>query len=71
MGKQKQTVKSGNGIFYTIFSVMTSMIGYTIHGSIFWSIMDFIFTPITWIKWLICEEVTLSIIKTTFSWFFK
>ncbi len=71
MGKQTVTVKSKNGIFYTIFSVMTAMIGYTIHGSIFWSIMDFIFTPIAWIKWFICEEVTLSIIKTTFSWFFK
>ena len=56
---------------YTVFSIITAMIGYTIHGSIFWSIMDFLFTPIAWIKWLAFHEVTLSIIKETFSWFFK
>lgn len=56
---------------YTILCLLTAMIGHTIHKSIFWSIMDFIFAPIAWIKWIICEEVTLSIIKTTFSWFFK
>lgn len=56
---------------YIIFSVLTSMIGYTIHHSIFWSIMDFIFTPLVWIKWLIFHEVNISIIKETFAWFFK
>jgi hypothetical protein len=65
------TVRYSRGIYYTIFSVCTAMIGYKIHSSIFWSIMDFIFTPIAWIKWLICEEVTLKIIKSTFEWFFK
>lgn len=58
-------------LLYTVFCVCTAMIGYTIHNSIFWSIMDFIFCPFAWIKWLICHEVTLSVIKETFSWFFK
>lgn len=57
-------------ILYLIFSVCTAMIGYTIHGSIFFSIIDFFFTPLVWVKWLICQEVTLSIIKHTFTWFF-
>jgi hypothetical protein len=56
-------------IIYTILSVMTAMVGYTIHHSIFWSIMDFLFTPLTWIKWLICQEVNLTIIKQTFQFF--
>ena len=56
-------------IIYTILSVMTAMVGYTIHHSIFWSIMDFLFTPLVWIKWLICQEVNLTIIKQTFQFF--
>lgn len=55
----------------TIFSVLTAMIGYTIHGSLFWAVMDFLFTPIAWAKWLICKEVTLSVVKSTFTWFFN
>lgn len=58
-------------LLYTIISICTAMIGYTIHGSLFWSIVDFIFTPLVWIKWIICKEVTLSIITKTFEWFFN
>jgi len=54
---------------YFLFAIATSMIGYTIHHSIFWSVTDFIFTLITWTKWLIYHEVTMSIIKQTFNWF--
>ena len=57
------------GLLYTIASVCTAMIGYTIHKSIFWAVMAFIFTPFAWIKWLIYHEVTLEIIKKTFDWF--
>jgi hypothetical protein len=56
---------------YNIMGVATAMIGYNIHGSIFWSIMDFIFVPIVWAKWLICQEVNLTIIKGTFEFFLK
>lgn len=55
---------------YSLFSVLVAMVGYHIHGSIFWSIMDFIFTPIACLKWLVCHEVTLTVIKATFGWFF-
>jgi len=56
---------------YAIFSLLTAMIGYAIHHSIFWAIIDFIFVPFAWLKWIICQEVTLSVIKSAFSWFFK
>ena len=49
-----------------------AIIGYTINqGSVFWSIIDFIFWPLAWLKWVICQEVTLTIIKHSFDWFFK
>ena len=58
------------GLLYIIFDTLTAMIGYTIHGSIFWSIIDFFFAPIAWIKWLILHEVTMNVIRNTFTWFF-
>ena len=57
-------------LLYTLFAVLTAMIGYHIHGSIFWSIMDFLFVPFAWIKWLIFQEVNLYVIQQTFPWFF-
>ena len=60
-----------SGLFYTLFCVCTAMVGYSIHHSLFWSIVDFFFTPIAIIKWLICKELTLSIIEQTFSFFFN
>ena len=58
-------------LLYFIFSLITAMIGYAIHGSLFWSVMDFFFTPFAWAKWLICHEVNLTIIKGSFTWFFQ
>lgn len=50
-----------------IVGLFTAMVGNAIHSSIFWSIVDFFFWPIAWLKWLICQEVTISIIKSAFS----
>lgn len=63
-------MKSG-GAFYTLVAILVAMIGYHIHGSVFWSIMDFVFWPWCIIKWLIFQEVNMTIIKETFSFFFK
>lgn len=60
-----------NGIIGTIFLIATAMVGYSIHHSLFWSVMDFFFAPFAWIKWLVCRQVTWSIIKHTFDWFFQ
>lgn len=51
---------------FWVFGVPTTIIGWAIHGSIFWSIMDLIFWPFAWIKWLIFEEVTIEIITHAF-----
>jgi hypothetical protein len=67
----KIDIRIGQGGFlYTMLCICTAMIGYNIHGSFWWSVFDFIFTPFVWAKWLICHEVTLAIIKDTFSFFF-
>ena len=73
----KKNGKYGGGlqmmkkIFYLIFAVLTSMVGYTIHESIFWTVMDFIFPVFAWLKWLIFHEVTMSVLRETFAWFFN
>ncbi len=56
-------------ILYTIAAILSAFIGHAIHGSIFWTIVDFFFWPIAWIKWLICQEVNVSLIKGAFSFF--
>ena len=61
---------SVSSFIYTIICTATAMIGYHIHQSIFWAIIDFIFAPIAWIKWLVCAQVNVTIIKDTFSFFF-
>ena len=60
-----------SSLLYTIVCVCTAMIGYNIHGSVGWSILDFFFAPLVWIKWLVLHEVNLTIIKDTFSFFFN
>lgn len=68
--EKREIVVRRSGI-YTIFCILVAMVGYHIHGSIFWSVMDFIFTPFAILKWLIYHQVNLTIIKETFSWFFN
>jgi len=59
-------MKKLGAVLYIIFSVCTAMVGYTIHGSVFWSVVDFLFTIIAIAKWLIFHELTLSVVKETF-----
>lgn len=54
-----------------IIAIATAIIGYEIHGSIFWTIIDFFFWPIVWIKWFICSEVNITIIKQAFDFFLQ
>lgn len=60
-----------SSLFYSFAGICTAIIGKTIHGSLFWAIMNFIFWPISWIKWLIWQDVNLSIIKSAFDFFLK
>jgi hypothetical protein len=62
---------------YFIFCTLTGIIGYTVNvnlGSsipLFWAFMDFLFSPFAWAKWLICQDVNLTIIKESFNFFFQ
>lgn len=56
---------------WLIFATITSMIGYTIHNSIVWSIFNFVAAPLSWVWWFFNHEVSLSVVKTTFNWFLK
>lgn len=53
-------------LVYLIFCVAIAMVGYQIHSSVFWAIVDFFFSPLALIKWLVCHEINISIIKETF-----
>lgn len=64
-------MKQLGSALYSIFAIATAMIGYNINNSLFWAIIDFIFSPLAWIKWLICHEVNITIIKETFAFFLK
>ena len=56
---------------YHIIGVATAIIGYHIHNNIFWAILDWVFWPLVWIKWLIFQEINVTIIKETFSFFLQ
>lgn len=58
------------GLFNIFVAIVMAMIGHTIHGSLFWSIVDFFIWPLALIKWLVLHELTFDVIKRTFEWFF-
>ena len=58
-------------LIYTLFCIFTAIVGYAIHHSIFYAIINFIFAPIAWVYWLICQDVNLTVIQNAFSFFLK
>ena len=58
-------------LLFIICQFATANIGYYKHHSIFWTIIDVILMPITWIKWIILQEVNLTMIEQSFNWFLK
>lgn len=58
-------------VLWVFFQISTAMIGFAWHKSIFWAIVNFIFPVLTWLKWLICQDVNMTIIKSAFSFFFN
>lgn len=67
----KELARRIYGWCYLLACLFTSMIGYQMHKSIGWAIVDWLFMPLVWIKWLIMHEVNMTIIRETFSFFFK
>lgn len=49
-----------------VFAIATAMVGYQIHGSLLWAVVDFFFCPLAWAKWLICHQVSLTVLKGAF-----
>jgi hypothetical protein len=60
-----------NDMLSLLFCLATAIIGYTRHGSLPWAILDFLFAPIVWCKWLICKQVNLTLIKKSFAFFLE
>ena len=55
-----------------VLAYIVGVLGYNLNNnSLFWGIIDAIFYPIVLIKWLICEELTLSLVKQSFPFFFN
>jgi hypothetical protein len=71
MNQNNKTYNFRLGGLYPIFAFCTAMIGYTIHNSVGWSILDFLFAPVAWMKWLVMHQVNITIIKETFSFFIQ
>jgi membrane protein YdbS with pleckstrin-like domain len=71
---QLNAVKSCTYMMYQwlhlLFAIFTGQIGYAIHHNLAWSVIDAIFFPLAWIKWIFYHEVTLNIIKHSFDWFY-
>lgn len=58
-------------VLYPISAIITAIVGREIHNSIGWAIVDFFFWPFAWLKWLVCQEVNLTIIKQAFAFFLQ
>jgi hypothetical protein len=71
MSDTRVIYNNGFGGLHLILALITSMIGHAIHGSLGWSIVNFLFYPIAILKWIICRELTMSVIRDAFSWFFN
>lgn len=68
--KQPNYINSLLKSIYQILSFLTAIIGYTIHGNIFYSIVNFLLAPVSWIWWFIGHDVNISIIRETFKFFY-
>lgn len=70
-GKEIKIGCSPTGCLYMLFQFFTAIVGYHIHNSIFWSVVDWFIAPLVWLKWFIYQEITLSVLKNAFPWFFN
>lgn len=68
MSNNNSNYSLGN-LLYTLIGIAVAFVGYKIHGSVFWAIMDWIFWPFAILKWLICQEINMTIIKGAFDFF--
>ena len=58
-------------LLFIVCELITANVGFHKHHSLFWTIIDVILMPITWIKWILLQEVNLTMIEQSFNWFLK
>lgn len=63
--------KSTGNFIGIICGILTAIVGHHIHGSIIWAIINLFFWPLAWLKWLLCQEVNMSIIRGAFDFFLQ
>lgn len=67
-----KAMKTQTSAQYGVLAYITGVIGYTINDqSIGWGIFDALICPLPIIKWLWCHELTISLIKESFPFFFQ
>lgn len=67
-------IRSTLSIFYFAGAVATAIIARKFNGDgwgWFFVLWDFFLWPLAWVKWLICQEVNYSILRTIFSWYLQ
>ena len=64
-------MKQLGALIYLVFAIFTAKIGLAIHDSIFWAVMDFFFSPFAWLKWILCEQVNMTVIRQAFAFFYN
>lgn len=58
--------------YNSIAIVIIGKLGYTLNNnSLFWGIVDGLFYPIAFVKWIFCEQLTLTLVKNAFPFFFN
>lgn len=56
-----------------IAGAATAILGVRVNAHLgdspFWCVLDFLFWPITWVKWLVLHQVNMTTIREAFSFF--
>lgn len=56
---------------HTLLMVTTGMVAWTINHSVLWALLDALFFPVAWAKWLICHDVNMTVLHRTFDFLLR
>ena len=71
MSDNRTIGKRLGSLFGLVMATSTAMISYEMHSDGWAAFWAFILWPIHLVKWAICHDINLTIIKNTFSFFFE
>lgn len=60
-----------NRVLYFLFATFVAMVNYKIYASVFYAIVSFFLAPLSLVIMLFKQTLTLSVIESTFEFFFK